>query len=203
MNPLLPRALDTIVTRELQSSVKSCLALCQQYISEAPQDDDWETAFRSEALADVANRVLPESCHTKFGEATFREFANFLDSRQRLVQNTEDVSPIEEEVVQREMLRAKSLLLTDWSKSLFDGAVAPETNEFINDDCIPPWDTWIELVRVEDACGPCCLVSWVPHWLSEEMELGILADAAECLSWVTVDKMGRLARNGWGERWTA
>jgi hypothetical protein len=64
--------------------------------------------------------------------------APFRDMRKRVLQGSSDREDLQESDIAREIHRPKSVLLTDWGASLFDGAVAAETSNFIDDDCIPP-----------------------------------------------------------------
>ncbi|MBV7338334.1 hypothetical protein KFU94_60930 [Chloroflexi bacterium TSY] len=105
-------------------------------------------------------------------------------------------------MLETELTRPKALLVTDWAKSLFDGAITPETDGFIDDDCMPPWDCWVDICNIEEAYGDLCLISWVPPLLAEKVDRGIFIDAAECMSWLVVDSMGIISLNGWGKQWT-
>ena len=165
-----PCALSLLTARHLASNVKPCLALCNEHLFHPPSDDDWGSCFRSKAFSHVAEDVLPESCHTEFTEATIHSFDRFREVRTSLLESDGRINSIDDTTTTSEIHRPRSLLLTDWSKSLFDGAVTPETNGFINEDCIAPWDTWIALVVVDNAYGPCCLLSWIPGWSLHQVE---------------------------------
>jgi hypothetical protein len=103
--------------------------------------------------------------------------------------------------IQTQLHRPKSLIVLDWSSSLFDGAATPETHGFLDEYCIPPWDTWLGLGKVEGAYASNCLTSWVPNWMSDGMDSGIAVDPASCLSWCSVSPDGKLQCRAWGMRW--
>ncbi|MGH7135590.1 MAG: hypothetical protein ACREHD_07610, partial [Pirellulales bacterium] len=156
--------------------------------------------FRSEALKDAALAVFPSSCHTTFNGTLVEAFRDFDALRRQLIR-TQRKLRVAAPTVRRELGRPRSLLVTDWSASLFDGALEPETRGFVDHDGMPPWDTWLDLIQVERSFGPCCLLSWVPAWLSDSVDLAIQADAAESLSWLAVDDHQKLDLNGWGKGW--
>jgi hypothetical protein len=181
----------------LQSLALPCLNWCHEFLARAPKEEDTPTVFRSKPLQEAAHKVFPFSCHTPFSQSLVDEFDRFLRLRSQL----NPPAHVTGEDVIRELRRPRSLLLTDWSSSLFDGALVPETRGFIDDDCMPPWDTWIALVHAPDSHGLASLLSWVPHWLAEEMDFAIQMDAASCLSWAVLQEDGILLVNGWGEGW--
>jgi len=100
--------------------------------------------FRSADLESYAQQTFPESCHTPFSESVERAFKDFVNARRKLVGAE---LPFDERVT-AELFRPKSILVVDWESSLFDGAVTPETGGFIDDDCMPGWDSWLAKVRV-------------------------------------------------------
>jgi len=146
-------------------------------------------------MRNAAESVFPFSCHTVFSQSVSREFEMFVRKRTQLLEDEVSI-----ETTKLELRRPKSLLVMDWSASLFDGALTPETDGFLNDDAMPPWDTWITLVHAKESHGMCCLLSWVPNWLSEKVDFAISADAGECFSWLVVEARGTRTL-GWGRRW--
>jgi hypothetical protein len=149
-------------------------------------------------LQDAANRAFPENCRSQFGPALVKAFEHFCDLRL----SSGNVG-VRLEVVDRELLRPCTLLVTDWSASLFDGALTPETSGFIDDNAMPPWDAWLALAQVPAAQGPACLLSWIPSWIAERVDFSIRVDAAECMSWLRVESDQRLTLHGWGKSWNA
>jgi hypothetical protein len=173
------------------------LSWCGEYLKKLPGENKVPALFRSQALQEAANKVFPFSCHTQFSQSLLEAFDHFLLVRQKMNPKPK----VSSEEVLEELRRPRSLLLTDWSASLFDGALAPETLGFINDDCMPPWDTWMALVQVGGSHGLVCLLSWVPVWLSEKVDFAIRVDAAKCLSWLVIQDHDKMFANGWGESW--
>lgn len=186
--------------RALRSTVSSCLQWCQR-TSPGQSRPSNRDVFRTEALKKAALAVFPFSCHTMFTGSMVAAFQDFDALRNRLVRQAPRRAQRNPDTVKREMQRPRSLLVTDWSASLFDGALEPETQGFIDHDGMPPWDTWLDLIQVESAFGPCCLLSWVPEWFSKKVDFAIEADAAGSLSWLMVDGDQRLHLIGWGTAW--
>lgn len=150
---------------------------------------------RSETLAEAARRVFPQSCHTGWSVAVESAFREFQRERQRILRQD---APRTDSVTS-ELVRSRSLLVVDWSASLFDGAVSPETAGFIDDDGMPGWDTWLTLASVASSYGKTCLICWVPRELTDRVSFGIEVDAAASMSWVTVNAVDRsLSLLGWG-----
>lgn len=99
------------------------------------------------------------------------------------------------------LLMKRPIVGTDWNKSLFDGALTPETRGFIDEDGMPPWDCWLGIRPVANSVTGSCLVSWVPQWLSDEVDFGIRVDAAECLAWAELVMDDHIAVKQWGASW--
>jgi hypothetical protein len=124
-------------------------------------------------------------------------FELFLEARKGLsmAHDVDSCSPY------KEISRAKSLLVTDWRRSLFDGVLSIETLGFFDEDGMPPWDTWLALLKVEESLGKHCLLSWVPSEVSDLVDMAIPIDAAMCLSWLCFGQADKLWLNGWGKHW--
>lgn len=191
-------AARTLSFSDLQSLATPCLTWCHGLPSPASTGHDVAHVFRSQQLRKAANDVFPYSCHTLFSESLVTEFERFLRERSKSIP---DANKMSSEEVRQELQRRQSLLLTDWSASLFDGALTPETNGFIDDNGMPPWDTWICLLQATDSKGIACLLSWIPSWLAEKVDLAVRADAANSLSWLVVREDGKLQLHGWGKGW--
>jgi len=181
---------DTLTTEALP-----CLSWCHTFLAYASNEEAIAGAFRSRQLADAAQKVFPDSCHTRFSPSLVAAFDEFRRLREKL----RPVSGLTIGRVANELRRPGSLLVTDWAASLFDGALTPDTHGFMNDDGMPPWDTWLALVDVPNVQGPACLLSWVPYWLSERIDLAIQVDAAESLSWLFIEDNLTFMLNGWGQ----
>jgi hypothetical protein len=199
MKMLAPLVLPVISTDNLTNVMKPCLLLCESLIASRPNEQKWDKIFRSEPLAHAAHLVFPDSCHTEASTALIKTFVDFTDVRNRLLQQQGIRNQSPDLDVLGELLRPRSLLVTCWRRSLFDGAVSGATNDFTDQDGMPPWDTWIALVEDTNSAHMSSLLSYIPRWLSDDMEEGILVDAAECMSWLRVDKNNDLILNGWGK----
>jgi hypothetical protein len=193
------QAIVNVRLDELAASLGDCLAWCHRWKNAPPRATQVTEVFRSQLLGAAARAVLPESCHTKYSRATDIAFNDFRAMRKKLAASP-DASPPPADV-QVELNRPKAVIVLDWSSSLFDGAATPETDGFLDDNYIPPWDTWLVLGEVEGAYSPKCLVGWVPSWMSEGMDSAIAIDPASCLSWCTLSPTGELQCRGWGKRW--
>lgn len=182
--------------------IRPCLAYARA-LGHSPPNDEIAWRFRSEELSEAAAGVFPESCATRFSHQIVKAFAAFLAERAALIET--DGLQVDSSLLDSELNRPQSLLITDWANSLFDGALTPETAGFLNDDAMPPWDTWLALLSGvgSDSRELTCLLSWVPAWMAGDVDRSIFIDAADCLSWGRFDSRGRLAVHGWGRRWEA
>lgn len=174
-----------------------CLCRCARFLRTAPAEKAIGDLFRSAELRVAAQRVFPESCHTAYDRDLQVRFGEFHELQRAAAAD----GVLTSEEVAEELRRPGAILVSDWSSSLFDGALTPETAGFIDDDAMPPWDTWIALVQVEGSHGAACLLSWVPRWLFDRVNFAVQVDAAECLSWACFDPQDRLIPKGWGRVW--
>jgi hypothetical protein len=76
--------------------------------------------------------------------------------------------------------------------TLQDGAATLATDGFLDDDNIPPWDTWIWYVINDPVSTPefwsgtvtdSYLLSWVPDSLIKVVDAGIDVNPEECIRW--------------------
>jgi hypothetical protein len=74
--------------------------------------------------------------------------------------------------------------------TLQDGAANVATNGFLDDDNIPPWDTWIWYVTNDPVSNlewwrgcDSYLLSWVPDSLIEVVASGIRVNPEKCVRW--------------------
>jgi hypothetical protein len=193
-------AIDEIRPEWCTKLLRPVLEWCAEHVFDAPDPSRIAGVFRRKELESAANLVLPESVHTDWSPEVRHAFESFLDVRIEAL----DHPRIGDRVVHEELLRPEALLICDWQASLFDGAMTPLTDGFINGDGLPPWDTWIGLVQCPDApVGPCCLLSWVPRWMADGVDSAITIDAARCLSWGRFDNNHHIQVVGWGKSWNA
>lgn len=148
--------------------------------------------LRSERLKASAELVFPQSCHTQFSNEMYCSFDGFHQDR---ISHT-DVDKGDQCIATSQETPPR-LLMVDWQRSLFDGACTPMTNGFLNDDCMPGWDSWIGLVSLAEAEGGHGLLCWVPGKLVEGVNDALTIDAAECMSWVRESEAG-ISVIGWG-----
>lgn len=191
-----PKQLEEVSLAELEERLVECLVWCRRLLASPQVDDDWSNALRSKELALPASIVFPDSCRTPPGSEVSAAFDDFLKTRSSLVARSNLFDPTARQS-RDESRRDRSLLLMNWSGSLYDGAVEPETNGFLDLDGMPPWDSWLMLVYPSPSHSM-CLLSWVPSWASEDVGRSITIDAAECYSWVLPTR-SKLILNGWGK----
>ncbi len=151
------------------------------------------TSLRSLELEGSANLVFPASCHTQFSTDMAQAFNQLHLKRSALVQERNLKEP------QCSSFPSPHLLVVDWRRSLFDGACSPITSGFINDDCIPPWDTWLGIVSLQNKNVIHGLLCWIPTALIESVNDALTIDAAQCMSWVKETQTGTTIV-GWGKR---
>ena len=186
-----------IRTQNLEKSLNSCLLYCNDRLIPCNRDSEIASYHRSKYLQEEAQIVFPESCHTIANIEFKQRYQRFNDARSMRIRNL--VLP--DNLLHGELYRPKSLLVTDFSISLFDGALIPETFGFIDEDYMPPWDCWLDIVKVETSFGAFCLVSWVPEWISDKVDYSIPIDPSGCMSWLVVSSKNTLELHGWGKEW--
>jgi len=173
---------------------------CQQYCGFVRSNncaDLSAVSYRSDALAESAHRVLPQSCHTPFSADVAEAFSQYLARKAKVLQDHKV-----EKGLRGSMWDPLSLLLVNWRNSLFDGACTPETYDYIDKDCIPGWDTWLAIVTLEQEQDGHALLCWVPPELCREVDSAIALDAASCMSWLAFDRhSNKPFVVGWGQRW--
>lgn len=183
-------AWDRLTIPDLIPAVQVCQRYCASLgAGTAP-------LFRSDALASSARRVLPDSCHTPFSAGMVEAFSEYRTKKVALLHD----QALRE--VRTNLFDPLSLLLVNWRSSLFDGACTPETQGYIDADCIPGWDTWVAMVELERQQDGHGLLCWVPPQLCREVDSAIALDAASCMSWLTFDQHSQKPLIvGWGQRW--
>lgn len=151
------------------------------------------TGARSVELAGFAKNIFPESCGTTFSSETVQHFDDFIDRRSELAVNPSSVGEIKWDTAN------PNLLVVNWKDSLFDGACSPITNGFLDDDCMPGWDTWLAIVSLDDKSETVGLLCWIPCELESAVDSAISIDAASCMSWVSENSGGEFFLHGWGQ----
>jgi hypothetical protein len=93
-----------------------------------------------------------------------------------------------------DLLNGGRLLAFTPDGTLQDGAANVGTDGFLDDDNLPPWDTWIwyatnDLVstpeRWSGTVTDSYLLSWIPDSLIKVVDLGIDVNPEECFLWAT------------------
>lgn len=175
-------------------SVKSLLTTAVNYCNKHSDILCESPLVRSSELMEAACKVYPDSCHTLFSDEMASAFDEFYARR---------MSHVESSDCDRETLSENAslanLLLVDWRRSLFDGVCTPMTSGFIDDNCMPGWDSWIALVTLDDIAGEHGLLCWIPKKLVEGVNDALTLDAAECMSWLRWNE-DKLELVGWGQR---
>lgn len=147
-------------------------------------------------MAGLAELVAPKGGYAVFDEERRHAFGALCELRRELsspYRKAEAVIAFAEQELHRE----RALLVVAISLNLFDGTAELEARGYLNTECFPPWDTWLDLVDVDDTDGEPCLLCWVPQWAVNLVNLGIRVDPAECASWTTWDR-DTLEVVGWG-----
>ena len=147
--------------------------------------------FRSHKLEADACLAFPESCHSLFSRAMLQHLDEMHTKRKLNASDQASHSPAMIDDCGR-------LLLVNWRESLFDGACSPITHGFLDDDCMPGWDTWVRVVSLDESRLAHALVCWIPSELVPAVNDAILIDAAQCMSWLRDDGKGMLISAGWG-----
>lgn len=147
--------------------------------------------FRSDELAVYARHAFPDSCHSQFSQEMLQQLDNIHAKRMRIVNDNRSIL--------RELHDIDGfLLLLNWGESLFDGCCSPATNGFLDDDCMPGWDTWVRVVSLDESKDTHGLVCWIPSELVPSVNEAIGIDAATCMSWLKHNHVGVLSVVGWG-----
>jgi len=179
--------------------------------------DSIAAVIRSLELAAPALRFLPDSARENYGPAyhvepwpdaapeTVAAFDRFVQARRQLLAGRATSTVLSDEEVEQELARPRTLLLTDWQATVWDGASAFVSAGFVDLHDVPGWDTWLALIELPDlasADGPTglCLVSSVPIWASELVEKAISFNPVACISWGTLSATG-IHPKGWGLSW--
>lgn len=79
------------------------------------------------------------------------------------------------------------LLVTEIDGSFGDSPSAIITNGIIDEDDLPPWDTWLRAYSEELDSGInfVVLLSWIPQELVEAVDKAVQEDPTECVQWAS------------------
>jgi hypothetical protein len=176
------------------------------------------TALRSKELAIAALSVLGEGASNQYKDQYVVNacadneraiaFTDFIQLRRRLLAARTNRLQILMDEVNQELNRPRSLFLTQWDWSLFDGAARAESNGFLDWADCPPWDTWIALVQATVTRARAKLgwrtddyiVSWIPIWAEKLADDGCVVIPTNPCSWGGFTKKG-FEKKEPGARW--
>ena len=147
--------------------------------------------FRSPELEGNAHQAFPDSCHSQFSRAMLQQLDEIHAKRKLIASDQRGHSPAT-------LDEGGRLLLVNWRESLFDGACSPITDGFLDEDCMPGWDTWVRVVSLDESQAAHALVCWIPSELVPAVNGALMIDAAQCMSWLRQESNGMLATAGWG-----
>lgn len=167
------------------------LSVVKAYCGLANHTVNSARTFRSHELEENARRAFPESCHSQFSRAMLQQLDE-IHAKRKIANDQTGLSPAT-------LDEGGRLLLVNWLESLFDGACSPITDGFLDDDCMPGWDTWVRVVSLDESQAAHGLVCWIPSELVSAVNDAILIDAAQCMSWLEQGSSGMLTSAGWGK----
>jgi hypothetical protein len=194
--PIMPIKWDRITAPTLVPLLEVCQTYCALSRNNACADVT-AASYRSDALAESTQRVLPQSCHTPFSAGMAEAFCQYLAKKVAIIREHKVARKVETCV-----LDPLSLLLVRWRDSLFDGACTPLTHGYIDEDGIPGWDTWVAIVSLEREQDGHAMLCWVPPELCREVDSAVAIDAASSMSWLAFDRHSmRPFIVGWGQPW--
>ena len=192
----MPITWDRLAPSVLAPLLEACQTYCAFSRNKKPCTALTADSYRSDAFGELAQRVLPQSCHTPFSSGMAEAFSGLLGQKVMILRDQEAASRVRVNVGY-----PLSLLLVRWRDSMFDGACAPETYGYINEDGIPGWDTWVAIVSLAREQEGYALLCWVPPELCRDVDSAIALDAAASMSWLAFDRHCRPLIVGWGRRW--
>ncbi len=181
--------------KSLVSELRVVLRLLGDLAERPPERiEDTGKVLRAAELEEAANAVFWDKSFTPYDERFRERFAEFLRKRRQLAG---DGAELADERIALELRRPRSLLLSHWKNSLFDGFSEIECGGFVDFDDIPAWNVWL---GTEEVSGAVCLVTWVPRWAGELLDHAIAVNCMSCLGWAHRDGE-QLRPRGWGKTW--
>jgi hypothetical protein len=82
----------------------------------------------------------------------------------------------------RPLVHTGRLLVWERDTTVDDGAGQAETNGYLDESDMPPWDTWVAYVDPHPQAG--YLVSWVPAPFLERVGRAVAVNAYDALYWL-------------------
>lgn len=168
----------------IRASLSSVLTLCDKWRYHPPDMEDLSTVFRTPSLAATAATVVPE---------TFRRTNSLLPILlDRFLENRQSIVPRHDpDLAESELQRPCSLHLVDIFGVIEDDMVADQTDHYVQQTLeLPPWDTWVWREN-------CFLISWIPEWMQQRMNYGIISESAGAHSWLRVNRDDHLELLGY------
>lgn len=172
-------------------------------------------ALRSPSLAPFALAVLPAYYREPY-VAVYQPtpeldtdlsradaFARLAQARRQLLLGQAPRNARQHVHIEHELQRSQALLLAGLGQSLDDGAAEGNSLGYIDIHDVPPWDTWLCLVDIQDpqtGAVVSCLLSWVPAWAATLVDRACAVVTHGVLSWATYTD-GAITPVGWGKRW--
>jgi len=190
---MLIDAVNAAISEQMSlTTLKPYLNVVKAYCKLVDRTEEMAPRFRSHELEGNARKAFPESCHSHFSHGMLQQLDELHAKRKLIAKDQKRHS-------QESLDESGRLLLVNWRDSLFDGACSPITHDFLDDDCMPGWDTWVRIVSLDESQDAHGLVCWIPSELVPWVNDAILIDAAQCMSWIKQDNKGMLIGVGWGK----
>lgn len=76
---------------------------------------------------------------------------------------------------------ANGRLMVSWLSSTHEGTSEVETDDFIDDDDVPAWDTWVDLFQEN---GQPILLSWIPPEMRDMVTGAVETNTIQNIEWV-------------------
>lgn len=184
--------IGTTSARLSLTALEPYLGVVKSYCGVRSRTECLAQRFRSPELEGIAKQAFPESCHSRFSPEMLQKLDQLHTRREVLIRDQATRHAVVIDV-------GGQLLVVNWRESLFDGACSPITTGFLDDDCMPAWDTWVRVVSLDESHVNHGLVCWIPSELVRDVNDAMLIDPAKCMSWLRPDTSGTLHIVGWGK----
>jgi len=166
-------------------SLTATLRLGSHYVLNEPAMSDYSSTLRTPELKPLAERFMADVDKSYVnGKATDipKSFSEFLMGKQELAEKLALPSGVDPSFV-----RAQRFLSVSLGHGLSDALVPAETRSFFMEheefgggDELPPWDTWIDLLKDGDEYK---LICWIPQWAIPIVERAIELDYLQAYAW--------------------